>query len=112
MTGSNNRRAPGDADTTAPMARGDGRMARRYPRIGTGGGNINRSAACKACSAWEPVSPVAVQVNWFRGDDDVHPVCKTCKRLPSDELLRRLGYRCRAAAAAPDSAGSEAADGK
>jgi hypothetical protein len=66
---------------------------RRYPRLGYDGGNIPRDAACKVCGTTERVWPQAVQVNWFRGDDDVHPVCRTCKRQPEPELLAKLGYR-------------------
>lgn len=66
---------------------------RQYPRLGHDGGNIPRNAACKLCGATERVYPQAVQVNWFRGDDDVYPVCRECRRKPAAELLAALGYR-------------------
>lgn len=66
---------------------------RRYPRLGHDGGNIPKDAACKVCGGTEKVRPQAVQTNWFRGDDDVWPVCRECRRLPEAELLARLGYR-------------------
>lgn len=65
---------------------------RRYPRLGYDGGNIPKDAPCKVCGGADKVRAQAVQVNWFRGDDDVHPVCRECKRLPETELLSRLGY--------------------
>ncbi len=72
-------------------------MSRKYPRLGYDGGNIPKGSACKACGSYESVRPQAVQVNWFRGDDDVHPVCKLCQRDP--DLLVRLGYGAKRGAA-------------
>jgi hypothetical protein len=65
---------------------------RKYPRLGYDGGNIPKGAACKSCGSTEKVRPKAVQINWFRGDDHVHPVCYTCSKLPEPELLVKLGY--------------------
>ena len=67
-------------------------MSRQYPRRGEGG-CIKKGTPCNLCGGAEKVRPFVVQVNWFRGDDDVHPVCKECGQLGWREVMTRLGYR-------------------
>lgn len=64
-------------------------MSRRtYPRIGEIK-RYNGSRMCKACGIiTKPCKRVDIQVNWFRGDDEVFYVCDTCARR--EDLLTVL----------------------
>lgn len=64
----------------------------KYPRIGEKTKRYQKKGTCKICG--EPSQGrVDVQVNWFRGDDDVWKVCENCqKKYKNPELLTRLGY--------------------
>ena len=64
----------------------------KYPRIGSRTMHVRKNARCDICER-RPAGHVDVQVNWFRGDDGVHPVCRECQRTFSNYgLLRRLEY--------------------
>lgn len=69
-------------------------MARKqYPAIGyksKGGGK--KGAKCAICKNSPGISRIDIEVNWFRGDDDVFYVCLDCYRLKPAEILAGLGY--------------------
>lgn len=68
----------------------------KYPRIKQKTKiNYNKrgKGICKICG--EPSrGRVDVQVNWFRGDDDVLKVCQNCQKIYTNfGLLVKLGYK-------------------
>ena len=64
-------------------------MSREYPRIGNyTTGYVAMRKTCQEC-----LKPnrkcLEIQVNWFRGDDEVINICPECKAKKSiDELLQ------------------------
>lgn len=60
-------------------------MARRYPRLGSTQ-KIKPGPQCWVCKQPGADRRVEVQVNWFRGDDDVYKVHVAC--IP--DLKKRL----------------------
>jgi hypothetical protein len=55
----------------------------KYPRIGKVVKNRNpRSGAqCVVCKA-VPADRTDIEINWFRGDDEVTRVCAKCRKGP------------------------------
>ena len=67
-------------------------MARKYPRLGSWY-VFRGERPCAICKQPGADAVMPVQVNWFRGDDDVHIVHKECIKGKKDEqILRELGY--------------------
>lgn len=67
----------------------------KYPKVGykSGFSRIRGKKICAICGGAGP-GRVEVQVNIFRGDDDVHKVCATCQKIYTNfGLLVKLGYK-------------------
>jgi hypothetical protein len=65
----------------------------KYPRIGqvTKNRNPRSGAECIICKA-VPADLTAIQINWFRGDDEAARVCANCRKEPDalDNILKAL----------------------
>lgn len=65
----------------------------KYPRIKQRQAFGAKRGTCKICGQ-PSKGRVDVQVNIFRGDDDVHKVCYVCHKMYTNfGLLVKLGYK-------------------
>ena len=71
----------------------------KYPRIGNKfpmEKNLSKTAPksgsvrCAVCYHGAGVMRIDVQVDWFRGNDDVFYLCQNCAWLPDHEILLKL----------------------
>ena len=62
---------------------------RKYPFIGD---EFKGDKPCVLCGC-SKTGKIHIQVNWFRGDDEVYDVCKQCANRPSvaEELNLKEG---------------------
>lgn len=73
----------------------------KYPRVGykSGFSRIRGEKICAICGGTSSgggasSGRVDIQINIFRGDDDVHKVCATCQKIYTNfGLLVKLGYK-------------------